>query len=1210
MIKASTTLYTLILVFMMVFSAMGQSNDDKEKFHIFILMGQSNMAGYGEELSEDKQPIENVKMLRGWTKEKKRFFWEEAKHPIHNRLGSDQFGLSGPFAKAYRDAHPGVTVGLIPVAYGGAEIASLKKGTDVYKDAVNKTKWAGKQGVIKGVLWHQGESDTVDPEKASRYGDQLKQLILDFRKDIKAPNLPFIVGNLGEFYGTGPDHNAPQRVKQIDQVRQSLREMPNKLEDMAFVESVGLKARERHQVHFDRASLITFGKRYAAAFETLDLGNEPTINSSADWILDSSAFKAGVFKGNQSDEIVLSNNIISRTFKMTPNAATTSIKVINKQEEHIRAVKPEAVLSLNGFTVNVGGLTGQSNLAFLYPDWINNLKADPLSFKFTGFKIGTPEKRLEWKQVRHTVPNVQWPPNGVKLQMDYQLTDVASEDLITLAKESSTGRREIYRDDFATMKAVWNIRKSGSHERSSFVNEGKPGEIYTPNNTAVFAEYKLPEGTGLVETSIDAGTDVSGFWGPGIALLWNDKTIKFNMRPGNESGSKNNGAWRFTVFDGKRENTRAGGKDNVDFSGTWFLRLRIDQSKVYCEAKPKEGKWKTYQVIDFEKEVPDPVAVRIGKLGRNALGEDHVVPGKLVRLTINEFSAYGKLNQKEMQKLKSKLTDLQKVVVSVNYELYDGVPVLSKWVSIKNNSDQPVKVDQIISEYLGIADHNPYGGYRGREDLKVKPNIHFETDYAFSAMAARVASNQTVHWGTDQDYVTQISWIQDISNTMRIYPDNGYHLNVKQGESFESIRSYMIPYDSYDKERNGLAQRKMYRTIAPWITENPMMFHITSSKWDDYTNGIDQASEVGYEMVNFSFGSGFNPEDESDKNYAQMKKYAAYADTKGIKIGTYSLLASRSISKKDDVINPNTGKPGGFATFGNSPCLESAWGQDYFRKMYRMFSETGFMTFTHDGSYPGDVCASTEHPGHEGLGDSQYKQWKRITDFYKWSKANGIYLRVPDYYYLTGSNQNGVGYRENNWSLPRRHQLIHTRQNIFDGTWESTPSMRWSFIPLAQYHGGGAAATIEPLNEHLDHYEMMLASNIGMGIQSALRGPRLYDTEKTKSMVKRVVGWYKKYRDILESDILHLRRADGRDLDYMMHVNPNLKEKGLLMVFNPTDNVITKKIKVPLYYTGLKDQASIREQEGKATSFKLNRAYEVELEVTVQPNWYNWFVIE
>ena len=946
------------------------------------------------------------------------------------------------------------------------------------------------------------------------------------------------------------------------------------------------------------------------------LGDLPVVNAAyidgvqQDYLLGKISEKAEAFRNEKSNELILSNGLISRTFRLSPNAATTSLKILTNQQELVRAIKPEAVVVVNGFTINVGGLTGQPNLAFLYPDWLNGLKADPFSLQFSGFRISEPEKRFDWKEVRHHAPGAEWPPNGIKLQMDYRMGDLSPEDLLAISNESNAGRQEIYHDDFTSLSPVWKVRTSPLHERSSFMNEGKPGEIYTPNNTAVYAEYRLPAGVGLVETSIDAGTDLSGQWGPGIALLWEGRTIKFNMRPGNESGAKNDGAWRFTVFDGERENTRAGGKDNVDFSKVWILRMRIEGNRVFCEARPVDGVWKTYESVDFGSTVEDPLAVRIGKLGKNAAGVDHEFAGDMVRLKINEFTAYTRLDQAELNKLKVSLAALKDLLITVNYELYDRVPVLSKWISVHNESTAAVLVENIISEYLGITDHDPYGGYRNREDLKVKPNIHFETDYAFSAGRVAVANHQTIHWESDQDYVTQISWVQDILNTMKIYPVHGYHQTVESGGSLESIRTFLLPYDSYDKERNGLALRKMYRTIAPWITENPMMFHITRSGWDDFTAGVDQCAELGYEMLNFSFGSGFNPEDEREENYAQMKKYAEYADSKGIKIGTYSLLASRSISEKDDVINPKTGKRGGFATFGNSPCLGSEWGLEYFRKMYKMFSETGFMTFTHDGNYPGDICASEDHPGHVGLGDSQFNQWKIISDFYKWCKGQGIYLRVPDYYFLVGSNQNGIGYRENNWSLPRRHQLIHTRQNIFDGTWESTPTMRWSFIPLSQYHGGGAAATIEPLHEHLDHYEMMLVGNIGMGVQSALRGPRLYDTEETRAMVKRVVDWYKKYRDILESDIIHLRRADGRDIDYMMHANPELKEKGFLMVFNPTDNMIRKKITVPLYYTGISDEARVREQENQAGTFKLNRHYEIEMEVEVAPNWYNWYVIE
>ena len=84
----------------------------------------------------------------------------------------------------------------------------------------------------------------------------------------------------------------------------------------------------------------------------------------------------------------------------------------------------------------------------------------------------------------------------------------------------------------------------------------------------------------------------------------------------------------------------------------------------------------------------------------------------------------------------------------------------------------------------------------------------------------------------------------------------------------------------------------------------------------------------------------------------------------------------------------------------------------------------------HDGSYPGDVCASEEHPGHRDLGDSQWQQWRRIVRFYRWCRERGIYLNVPDWYFLNGSNKNGMGYREVNWSLPRQRQILLARQNM------------------------------------------------------------------------------------------------------------------------------------------------------------------------------------
>ena len=107
-----------------------------------------------------------------------------------------------------------------------------------------------------------------------------------------------------------------------------------------------------------------------------------------------------------------------------------------------------------------------------------------------------------------------------------------------------------------------------------------------------------------------------------------------------------------------------------------------------------------------------------------------------------------------------------------------------------------------------------------------------------------------------------------------------------------------------------------------------------------------------------------------------------------------------------------------------------------------------------------------------------------------------------------------------------------------------------------------------------------------------------------------IINWYKQYREILNSDIIHLRKPDARDWDGIMHVNPKLKQKGLAMFFNPTDREMKRTIKLPLYYTGLTKSARIREQEGKLKSYRLDRDYQAELTVTIPAKGYTWYVVE
>jgi hypothetical protein len=401
----------------------------------------------------------------------------------------------------------------------------------------------------------------------------------------------------------------------------------------------------------------------------------------------------------------------------------------------------------------------------------------------------------------------------------------------------------------------------------------------------------------------------------------------------------------------------------------------------------------------------------------------------------------------------------------------------------------------------------------------------------------------------------------------------------------------------------------MYRTLTPWAMQNPIFMHLVSKNDEQVKTAIDQCVETGYEALILSFGSHINMEDTSASNIKRWKSLASYAHEKGIKIGGYSLFSSRSINPETDVISPITGKPGG-AFFGNAPCLASDWGLNYIEKLKNFYSHTGFDIFENDGPYPGDVCASTSHPGHTGLEDSQWIQINLQKELYHWMNARGIYINAPDWYFLDGTHKIAMGYREVNFALPRERQKILNRQNIYDGTWEKTPSMGWGFVPLTAYHGGGADAVLEPLNEHLEDYKQLMMQYYGAGIQACYRGPRLYDTEETKNMVIEVIDWYKKYRDILNADIIRLRRSDGREWDGWMHVDPSGKEKALVMLFNPTPTHMSKNLKIPLYYTGITQEASISIEGNLAKRYPLDRSFHAQLTVEIPPNGYTWIVVE
>ena len=249
--------YTGILLLFVMLSACGVAlkNPVKQTSHkqIYLLLGQSNMAGRGKVTDEYKaMQHERVLMLN------KKMEWVPAQHPIHfDKPKAAGVGPGLSFAATLADVYPKDTIYLVPCAVGGTSIAKWEPGaydqatdTHPYEDALLRIKAAMKTGKITGAIWLQGESDS-SPAKSSGYLDKLTALIARIRKETGNPVLPFIAGELGTF-------RANYKL-----INDELAKLPAKVPFTSLVSSKDL-VHKGDTTHFDSPSAVEYGRRFGA----------------------------------------------------------------------------------------------------------------------------------------------------------------------------------------------------------------------------------------------------------------------------------------------------------------------------------------------------------------------------------------------------------------------------------------------------------------------------------------------------------------------------------------------------------------------------------------------------------------------------------------------------------------------------------------------------------------------------------------------------------------------------------------------------------------------------------------------------------------------------------------------------------------------------------------------------------------------------------
>lgn len=233
-----------------------------DRVWLFVLAGQSNMAGRG--LVEPADTVPHPRIFTVTPDQR----WALAKEPL--QLYQPALTGLGPglaFARALiKELDEDIYIGLIPCAVGGSSTAdwlsdSIYNGMRLKSNLADRLTWAMDYGTVKGIIWHQGESDAT-AAKLPFYKENTITLFKYFRDVAGDPELPIVAGELGLFPGV--EKSRPEYLQINDILSAITAEDP----DAMLVHSFGTTPKEDN-VHFDGPSQRAMGSRYALAWLSL-----------------------------------------------------------------------------------------------------------------------------------------------------------------------------------------------------------------------------------------------------------------------------------------------------------------------------------------------------------------------------------------------------------------------------------------------------------------------------------------------------------------------------------------------------------------------------------------------------------------------------------------------------------------------------------------------------------------------------------------------------------------------------------------------------------------------------------------------------------------------------------------------------------------------------------------------------------------------------
>ena len=422
----------------------------------------------------------------------------------------------------------------------------------------------------------------------------------------------------------------------------------------------------------------------------------PTLADDAsrpDWLLNPAPYVSEIQFDENAKELTLTNGLIERRILLAPNAATVSLRNLTTGEELIRALAPEARVAIDGNSYPVGGLTGAPVANYWKEEWKADAKPLEGAYVYDRFETGEIEERFPYKKRPEWLSrDLPWPPKGKRVSLFFNPPQVSPP--------VESGEKLFEESFLDELDASWRVRLSDISPRISVVNEGKPGEIFAPTETCAYLERDWLDGAAALKVALDVGDETrANSWGPGVALIFPNKTVSVVARPYSRQYE--------LCVDGAEKLVGSFDRDKeivLAFSFEKNENAQSDAERYWLVAEGRqEGAVKT--TVGRVAVSSLPQTLRVGKVGKGGFGKDYpkaqARDEDFARVHIKNVALFAPVPENVKNEV-SKLPNLE-----VRYEIYDGAPLISKKLVVscpENLGDASFTLDSFVNEELRLVE--------------------------------------------------------------------------------------------------------------------------------------------------------------------------------------------------------------------------------------------------------------------------------------------------------------------------------------------------------------------------------------------------------------------------------------------------------------------------------------------------------------------------